>query len=169
MKQQESLRNPKKVDRVKKLAEYDRVLREFEEKFGLEIRSAKQNSDRWLETKLGVISASNAYRAVAGKDTDTRQTYLYELVADVCTGVIEELSFKQTDWGKQHEDMARSSYEFATAQHMRPLTFVFKDNSFRVGCSPDGVILQTMKPSEIKCPWDSANYVKFLIDGVQKR
>lgn len=154
---------------MKKLAEYDRILREFEDKFGLEVRSAKQGTDRWLELKLGVISASNAFRAVAGKETDTRQTYLYELVSEVCTGVIEEISFKQMDWGKEHEDAARSSYEFSTGQHMKPLTFVFKDNKFREGCSPDGIVLQSMKPAEIKCPWDSTNYVKFLIDGIQKR
>lgn len=153
---------------MSKLANYDKVLREFEKKFDLEVRSAKQQSERWLQLKLGVISMSNASRAVAKKGTETRNTYLCELVAEVCTGVIEELSFKQMEWGKQHEDAARTSYEFSTGQHMAPLTFVFKDSTFRVGCSPDGVILQSIKPSEIKCPWDSANYIKFLLDGVQK-
>lgn len=154
---------------MKKLAEYDRILRDFENKFGLEIRSAKQGSERWLETRLGVITASKASSAVAEKSTDTRLTYLCELVSKVCTGVVEELDFKQLQWGKEHEDAARSSYEFSTGQHMRPLTFVFKDNKFRIGCSPDGVILDSMKPSEIKCPWSSTNYVKFLLEGVQKR
>lgn len=118
--------------------------------------------------KLGVISASNASRAVSKKGTETRNTYLCELVAEVCAGVIEEMNFKQTDWGKQNEDAARSSFEFSTGQKMVPLTFFFKDSSFRVGCSPDGIILDTSKPSEIKCPWDSTNYVKFLVNGVVK-
>lgn len=154
---------------MKSLVSHDKILREFEKKFGLEVRGAKQGSERWLEMKLGVASASNAYRAVAKKGSDTRNTYLYELVAEVCTGVIEELDFKQTKWGKEHEDAARSSYEFSTGQKMTPLVFVFKDKSFRVGCSPDGVILSASKPAEIKCPWDSTNYVKWLISGEQKR
>lgn len=153
---------------MSKLASYDKILRDFEKQFGLEVRNARQNSERWLEMKLGVISASNAHKAVAKKGTETRNTYLCELVAEVCTGVIEELNFKETEWGKQHEDAARSSYEFSTGQHMTPLTFVFRDGTFRTGCSPDGVILGTLKPSEIKCPWDSTNYVKFLMDGTQK-
>ncbi len=146
----------------------DKLLREFEKRFGLEVRSAKQGSDRWLEMKLGVISASNAHRAVAKGGTGTRDTYLYELVSEVCTSVIEELDFKQTKWGKDHEDAARSSFEFSTGQKMTPLAFVFKDKSFRVGCSPDGVILNANKPAEIKCPWDTANYIKFLLTGEQK-
>lgn len=143
-------------------------MREFEKKFGLDVAGVHQGTERWLEMKLGVISASNASRAVSKKGTDTRNTYLCELVAEVCTGVIEELNFKQTQWGHDNEDAARSSYEFSTGQKMMPLAFAFKDNSFRVGCSPDGVILNPFKPSEIKCPWDSTNYVKFLINGVQK-
>jgi hypothetical protein len=163
-KQQKS----KNVENQNKLAMYDKILREFENQYGLAIRSARQGSEVWLQTKLGVISASNAHKAVAAKGTAKRQDYLCELVAEVCTGVIEELNFKQTEWGKQHEDAARSRFEFSTNQHMTPLAFVFKDLSFRVGCSPDGVILGTNKPAEIKCPWDSTNYVKFLLGGIQK-
>lgn len=146
----------------------DQILRQFEAKFGLQVIGAQQLSETWLQMKLGVISASNASRAVAKKDSETRKTYLCELVAEVCTGVIEELSFKQMEWGKEHEDAARSSYEFATGQKMTPITFVFKDETFRTGCSPDGAIIDALKPSEIKCPWDSANYIKFLLDGIQK-
>lgn len=153
---------------MSKLASYDKTLREFEKKFGLEVRSAKPNTERWLEMRLGVISASNASRAVSKKGSDTRNTYLCELVADVCTGVIEELNFKQTNWGKENEDAARSAFEFSTGQRMIPVTFVFKNTKFRIGCSPDGVIVPDEKPSEIKAPWDSTNYVNFLLNGVQK-
>lgn len=168
MPRQKSLKaSSPKASQIGNIARYDKLLREFEKKFNLEVRAAKQGSERWHEMKLGVISASNASRAVAKKESDTRHTYLCELVAEICTGVIEEVSFKQMEWGKSHEDAARSSFEFSTGQEMIPLNFVFKDNKFRAGCSPDGVILP-IKPAEIKCPWDSANYIKFLIDGIQK-
>lgn len=167
-KRQSSKDLNQKGPRMNNLAMYDKILREFEKKFGVEARNVRQGTDRWLEIKLGVISASNASRAVAKKGTETRNTYLCELVSEVCTGVIEELNFKQTEWGKSHEDAARSSYEFSTSQHMTRLGFVFKDISFRTGCSADGIIAALNKPSEIKCPWDSANYVKFLTQGTQK-
>lgn len=147
---------------MKTLADIDKTLHAFEKKFGLTVRGAQQLSESWFHMKLGVPSASNASRGVSKKGTATRNTYLCQLVAQVCTGVIEEMNFKQMEWGRQHEDAARSSYEFANSVKISPLSFVFKDDTFRVGCSPDGIISPT-KGCEIKCPWDSTNYVKFLL------
>lgn len=152
---------------MKTLTEIDKTLHAFERKFGLTVRGAEQLSEPWFQMKLGVISASNASRAVAKKGTATRHSYLCELIAEVCTGVIEEMNFKQTEWGKQHEKAARSSYEFANNVKMQPLSFVFKDENFRTGCSPDGLVTAT-KGSEIKCPFDSANYIKFLLNDEVK-
>lgn len=152
---------------MKTLAKINELLQEFEQKFGLPVRGMEQRSEAWFQVKLGVISASRFSEAVAKKESATRLTYMAELVAQVCTSVIEEQSFKQTEWGEQHEDAARSSYEFIAGVRVTPLGFAFKDNSFRVGCSPDGAIFP-LKPNEIKCPWDTANYIKFLTEGIQK-
>lgn len=153
---------------MKTLADIDKTLREFEKQFGLQIRGAQQQSEPWFQTKLGVISSSAAQRAVSKRGTAKRNTYLCELIAEVCTGVIEEVNFKQMEWGNQHEDAARSSYEFSADVKFTPLTFVFKDNLFRAGCSTDGLITlpkhsAPSRPCSIKCPWDSANYIKFLV------
>lgn len=126
------------------------------------IRGAQQQSVPWFNTKLGVLSSSGAHAIVAKKDTATRHNYMCDLIAQVCTGVIEEVNSKHMDWGKEHEDAARSCYEFETGLKMQPLLFVFKDDTFRAGCSPDGIISKT-KGAEIKCPWDSGNYVDFLL------
>lgn len=147
---------------MKTLADIDKTLLAFEKKFGLTVRGHEQLSPAWFDVKLGVVSGSNASRAVAKKTSETRLTYMAQLVAQVCAGAREESNFKQTDWGNQHEKAARSSVEFATGYKITPLTFVFKDDSFRVGCSPDGLI-GNERPTEIKCPWDSANYVKFIV------
>lgn len=158
---------------MKSLRSIDQLLRKFEKQYGMEIRGTQQMTEPWFQLKLGVVSSSNAHRGVAKKGTATRHTYLCELVAEVCTGVIEELSFKQAEWGIQHEDAARSSYEFAAGVKFTPLTFVFKDDKFRVGCSTDGLVTvpgakSPSKPCSIKCPWDSANYIKFLTGGEVK-
>jgi hypothetical protein len=147
---------------MKKLSDINDLLKAFEKQYNVPVSEAQQGSAAWLQLKLGVISASNASKVVAKKDSETRNTYMCELVAQVCTGVIEELNFKQLDWGKSHEDAARSTYEFATDSHMSQVCFVFKDETFRAGSSPDGLI-DSKKGAEIKCPWDSTNYIKFFV------
>jgi hypothetical protein len=100
---------------MKTLAEIDKILQAFENRFGLTIRGAVQGSPSWHQGRLGVVTASNASKAVSGAKTDTRLNYLCGLIADVATGVIEEeVNFKQMAWGKEHEDAARSAREFAT-------------------------------------------------------
>jgi putative phage-type endonuclease len=146
---------------VKTLAEINNSLKAFEAKFGMAVVGAPQGSAAWLAMKMGVLSGSNASKIVAKKDSETRLTYMCDLVAEICTGVMEEMNFKQLEWGKQNEDAARSYYEFATNNKINQVSFVFRDDTFREGCSPDG-LLDTPKGVEIKCPWDSANYVKFL-------
>lgn len=145
------------------LAEIQKRLEAFEKKFGLPMADAKQGSEAWFKAKLGVISASNAYRAVAKKESETRLTYMAELVAQVCTGLMEEMNNKYVEWGNAHEDAARSNYEFMTGMTMTQLPFVFKDDSFREGCSPDGLV--GSGGAEIKCPFNSVHYVKFFTEG----
>lgn len=147
---------------MKRLAEINETLEKFGKTFDFPVVEAQQGSGAWLKLKLGVISGSCASQVVAKKDSETRLTYLADLVSQVCTGVIEEMNFKQLEWGKQNEDAARATYEFATNKVLVQVPFVFKDETFRTGCSPDSLI-DGERGLEIKCPWDSANYVKFLV------
>lgn len=137
-------------------------LKAFEKKFGFKVAGHQQLSETWFQCHLGVISASNASKAVAKKDSETRFSYMAELVGEVCTGQWEEVNSKHMDWGRQHEDVARSYYEFTTNAKMVTLPLVFKDDSYRVGCSPDGIVSEK-RGAEIKCPWNSGNYIKFLV------
>lgn len=147
---------------MKTLSEINEIHAEFAKRFGLEDRKdASQGSAAWFELKLGVISASCAEDAIAGKTTAKRATYMADLVAQICTGQFEEINSKYLDWGNQHEDAARALYEFENDTIVTELPFVFKDTSFRVGCSPDGFVSAT-KGMEIKCPYNPSNYVQFL-------
>lgn len=149
---------------MKTLAEINSMLEAFQTKYDLSVLGAQQGSAAWLQMKLGVISASNASKVVAKKDSETRATYMAELVAQVCTGLSEELNGRAIEWGNQQEPAARSSYEFATGNTIEQVPFVFKDDSFREGCSPDGIVNGT-KGLEIKCPFNSVHFVKFLTEG----
>lgn len=148
---------------MKTLVEINKTLEAFEKKFGMPVVGAQQKSETWFKLKLGVISASNAAKVVAKLDSDTRATYMASLIGQVCTGIMEEINSKHMDWGNQHEDAARSCYEFSSGLTVTELPFVFKDDNFREGCSPDGFVTLN-KGAEIKCPYNTENYIKFLTD-----
>lgn len=147
---------------MKTLADVNELLKQFEEKYGMPMADAQQGSEAWLTLKLGVISASNASKMVAKAGSATRDSYMAELVAQVATGIMPEISAKPMEWGKDHEDAARSSYEFMTGENTTEVPFVFLDNSFRVGVSPDFILDGKNKGGEIKCPWNSVHYIQFL-------
>lgn len=148
---------------MKSLQEINAILDIFENNYRLPVKGADQLSERWFQMKLGVISASNAYRAVSKSTSETRFTYLAELVAQVCTGASEEINSKHMDWGRQHEAASRAYYEFSTSHVIVELPFIYKNDTFRIGCSPDGYVTN-QRGLEIKCPYNTGNFVKFLLE-----
>lgn len=146
---------------MKSLDEVKGLHKVFEERYKYPIANAQQGSEAWFNLKLGVVSASNAYKAVAGKTTATRQTYMHELVAQVCTGQHPDIGSAAMDWGNSNEDAARASFEMMNDTKLTELPFVFKDNNFREGASPDAVD-QWGSGVEIKCPYNSANHIAFI-------
>lgn len=149
---------------MKKISDIQKRLEVFENTFGFKVIGAEQGSGTWLQMKLGVLSASNASKIVAKKDSDTRWTYLYELVAQIASGVTEEINSKYLDYGAEHEGAARALYELTTKKKITPVAFIFKDESFRCGASPDGII-DGQHGLELKVPYTPVNYVKFLCDN----
>lgn len=152
---------------MKSLTQINDLLTSFETKFGYALKGADQGSEAWYKSKLGVLSASRASEVVSKRDSATRLTYMSELIGQICTGVSEEITSKHMDWGMQNEDAARACYEMSTGLSMTRLPFVFKDESYREGCSPDGLVTLT-KGAEIKCPWATENYIKFLTEDTIK-
>lgn len=149
---------------MKTLKDIENQIKTFQDKFGTDIISAPQGSTAWLQTRLGVITASEVSKAVAKLGSETRNTYMCQLVAEVASGMVEEINSKYVEWGKMNEDAARSSYEFANDCEIEQVGFIFKDDSFREGASIDGLIKGQKKLVEIKCPYNSTNYIKFLVE-----
>jgi len=120
-----------------------------------------QGTDEWKKLKLGVISASRIMEALAKKGTATRQGYMCELVAQIATGEMPELSAKALEWGKNNEASAKSAYEFHTNSKTKDIAFMYgKDKRF--GCSPDLVYVEKGKGVELKCPFTSRVHVEFI-------
>lgn len=149
---------------MKTLNDIEALYRVFEDKYGYKIEGVtQQGSESWFNLKLGVISASNASKVVAGKKTATRQTYMNQLVAQVCTGLHKDISGPALTWGSTSEDAARATFEMLNETELVELPFVFKDATFREGASPDAVD-QWGSGIEIKCPYASENHIAFAID-----
>lgn len=146
------------------LKQIEKQIKTFQDTYGVDILNAEQGSTAWLQCRLGVITASEVSKAVAKPGTETRNTYLCQLVAEVATGVIEEINSKYLDWGKMHEAAARASYEFANDCEIQNVGFIFKDETFREGASLDGFIKGQNKIIEIKTPYNPTNYIKFLME-----
>lgn len=150
---------------MKTLEQIKKELDALEEIFGFNPNTIEQGSPEWLQMKLGVMSASNAHKIIAGAKTATRMSYLSELVAEIATREKPEISAKPLEWGKENELAARSIYEFETGYKIKELPFIFKDESLRVGISPDGYGEIGL---ELKCPYTSKVFIDFACLGIIK-
>lgn len=128
----------------------------------LDILNVEQGSEDWHKGRHGVITASMVSKVLAKKGTETRAGYMADLVAQIATGSIAEIDGPSLRWGKEHEQDARSAYEFLKDIKVEEVGFIYgKDR--RVGASPDGLIISQSKGVEIKCPHTSKVHVEFLV------
>ena len=137
--------------------------------FGFDASQVQQGSADWLMLKLGVLSASNADKIVAKRDSATRATYMASLISQVCSCVIpEEMNFKAMEHGKLYEPAARDALSVALGfVNIQEIAFMFSDESLRVGVSPDGLFDNTI--IEIKCPHNGENFIKFAAFETNKK
>lgn len=133
---------------------------------GFDSFEAEQGTDDWHKMRLGLITASNAVK-ILGKGA-TRQTYMNQLIAEICTGQREaDFSNAATEWGNLNEPYARQNYEFLTDETVLQLGFLYGDD-MRTGCSPDG-ITASGRGLEIKCPYTSKYHIDYLVNGAVKK
>lgn len=134
---------------------------QIEKKLGINPLTVPQGSPEWFKLKLGVISASNIEYVLAKKGGGGRMTYLCNLIAQVGTGLMPEVNAKQMEWGKSHEQAARSAYTLTTGNEVHEVAFLYKDVAMRSGASPDGLITE-LHGLELKCPFSSVTHAEFL-------
>lgn len=120
-----------------------------------------QGTDSWMKLKLGVPSASNISKALAKKGTETRNTYLMELVGQIATKQFDEVFGKALEYGKANEDAARAAYEFETGNKIEQIGFIYSHDK-RLGVSPDGIMPEIKKGLELKCPITAKVHADFL-------
>lgn len=136
---------------------------------GYDLSKIEQGDPQWFFAKLGVISSSNAYRAIGSEPV--RKKYRRELVAQIITREIPEINAPSLSWGHDNEDGARAVCEMhlkLKEGEIKEYPFIFKDNSLRVATSPDGISFQKMAGMEYKNPYNSANHLNFILDDEVK-
>ena len=101
---------------------------------------------------------------------DMRQSYMAELVGQIVTGLLpNEMSFKQCEWGNEHEDSARALFELELGLDVEVPAFIYKDKNKRCGISPDGLIVGKKIGLELKCPFTTKVFVEFATcDKIKK-
>lgn len=139
---------------------------------GVNVYDVEQGSDDWLSSRLGVITASRAHDIIKqgrakGSYSESRKTYMMELVAQVATGLLPEQSqFKQAAWGHDNEPLAREAYEAREFACVNTCGLIYRDESMRCGISPDGIMED--RGIEIKNPFTTQVHLDTLLNGVIK-
>jgi hypothetical protein len=151
---------------------YDRAmaqLKSMENVFGFDPTTIEQGSLEWKIMRLGCLTASKADKIVAGKDTEGRATYIAEIIGSIINcAADEESSFKQTDWGKKYESVARDSLSAALGfTEIKELPLLYMNQHMRVAVSPDGVFDNTIV--ELKSPYDPTFHVSHMAFGNVKK
>lgn len=132
--------------------------------------SAEQGTERWLLERLGHVTGSRFADVHAigktGKYLKSRETTITEIVLELLTGRPGAMwTSNATDWGKQHEPLARMAYEAATGAFCTEVGFIVHPQHKQVGCSPDG-LLGNRKGYESKCPLTPTVHLETLLNGM---
>lgn len=138
------------------------------------ILNEEQGSEAWLRARLGVVTASKAYDLLPSKTSKTfkykeaRNTYMMELINEVCTGQYDEINGKALEWGKLNEDSALAAYAFESGNKVEKISLVYKDESKRCGASADFILSDKNHGGELKCPMNGLHHLNFIFEGIVK-
>lgn len=139
---------------------------------GVNVYDMEQGSDDWRRHRLGVVTASRAHDIIKtgkakGSYSESRKSYMLELIAQVCTGLVPEpSSFKQAEWGHENEPLAREAYEALEFVSVNQCGLIYRDESMRSAISPDGIMED--RGLEIKNPFTTQVHLETLLSGVIK-
>ena len=117
------------------------------------VNNIAQGTKSWFELKAGVVSSSSFSKILTntGKLSAQAKDYMYQLAGERILGECEEsYTSKAMQDGIEREAGARDLFSFITNHDVEEVGFIFKDESRKIGCSPDGIFPGS--GLEIKCP-----------------
>lgn len=123
------------------------------------IIECEQYSPEWYEHRRGKVTASQLGAVMAkGRSKNdvsaTRLEYLGRIVSERLTGESREDTYtsRAMEWGKLHEDKARSLYEIRRGVELEQVGLVMHPRIENACASPDRRVRGTNNLVEIKCP-----------------
>lgn len=132
---------------------------------------SQQKTEAWLLDRLGSITGSRFGEVIAmdksgKKFLKSRETCITEITLELLTGQPGAMwTSKATNWGNEHEPLARMAYEAKTAELCNEVGFIRHPKHLQVGCSPDGLI-GARKGYESKCPFTPTVHLDTLLHGM---
>jgi len=108
-----------------------------------EIINCEQNTDEWIQARLGIPTASKfkevqAKKGPRGGIPKGRQTYLRKLAGEVITGYpMDSYTNSYMDKGHEREEEARELYAFLRGVEPVKVGFIKTETC---GCSPDALV-----------------------------
>lgn len=136
---------------------------------GFNSMAVEQQSVEWEIMRLGVITCSRAKDILSGRSSRGYRGYVYELCTEISTKAPSRskvFSAKPTEHGNEFEPQARRLFAGLANKKVDEVGFLYKDESMRVGLSPDGVIYDENVGLELKCPWGPENHWEFIDTGL---
>ncbi len=135
----------------------------------MRIHDVQQGSQRWLELRMGIPSASNCDRIITPGAAPSKSAsgYCNELIAEILLGrPLLGVLTGAMERGKGLEDEARKYYELVRDVETVPIGFVTTDDG-RLGASPDRLVGE-VGLVEIKAPSETtqSKYLSAHIDAM---
>lgn len=117
--------------------------------------SFDQQDHEWFEAKLDSVGGTDISKIITTKGvrSASRGDFLIEKASQIITRKCKQLypTYEMT-WGNEHEDSARSVFEFATDIKLSQCAMIFNDDNRNWHISPDGYNEDMRLGCEIKCP-----------------
>lgn len=132
---------------------------------------ADQRTAEWMLERLGRVTGSRFCDVIAMDKTGkkflkSRETAITEITLELLTGSPGAMwTSKATNWGNEHEPLARMAYEAATGEFCAEVGFITHPEHMQVGVSPDG-LLGNRKGYESKCPLTPTVHLDTLLNGM---
>lgn len=130
-----------------------------------------QGTDEWLKLRCGVITASEFSNLITptglNVKAEKRNTYIMQKAGELVSKT-PDIGYNNSwmEKGKELESEARDYFRLQFFENdLKEHGFIFKDDSYSVGCSPDGILyIDNTVGLEIKCP-KTSTHVKYLVEG----
>ena len=107
------------------------------------IIDCEQNSSAWFAEKAGKPGASSFDRIITtrGEPSKQRTDYIFQLASERIVGrEVDGYTNAAMQRGTAMEPEGRALFEFVTGFELKQVGLVYRDESKRVLCSPDGLL-----------------------------